>query len=86
MGDYLEQLFQDDLKGIGVTGWTANKGRGGLQGGMEFLPVEQFVNVLNTLQQNRQAALQQLYETLKVSDLLRGTSEQYKSATANRLE
>jgi len=50
------------------------------------LPVEQFVNVLNTLQQNRQAALQQLYETLKVSDLLRGTSEQYKSATANRLE
>lgn len=86
MGDYLEQLFQDDLKGIGVTGWTANKGRGGLQGGMEFLPIEQFVNVLNTLQQNRQAALQQLYETLKVSDLLRGTSEQYKSATANRLE
>jgi hypothetical protein len=86
MGDYLEQLFQDDLKGIGVTGWTANKGRGGLQGGMEFLPVEQFVNVLNTLQQNRQSALQQLYETLKVSDLLRGTSEQYKSATANRLE
>lgn len=86
MGDYLEQLFQDDLKGIGVTGWTANKGRGGLQGGMEFLPVEQFVSVLNTLQQNRQSALQQLYETLKVSDLLRGTSEQYKSATANRLE
>jgi len=86
MGDYLEQLFQDDLKGISVTGWTANKGRGGLQGGMEFLPVEQFVNVLNTLQQNRQNALQQLYETLKVSDLLRGTSEQYKSATANRLE
>jgi hypothetical protein len=86
MGDYLEQLFQDDLKGIGVTGWTANKGRGGLQGGMEFLPIEQFVNVLNTLQQNRQSALQQLYETLKVSDLLRGTSEQYKSATANRLE
>lgn len=86
MTDIVEQLFQDDLKGIGVKNWPSNKGRGGLQGAIEFLPVEQFVNVLNTLQQARQQALQQLYETLKVSDLLRGTSEQYKSATANRLE
>jgi hypothetical protein len=86
MTDIIEQLFQDDLKGIGVKNWPSNKGRGGLQGAIEFLPVEQFVNVLNTLQQARQQALQQLYETLKVSDLLRGTSEQYKSATANRLE
>jgi hypothetical protein len=54
--------------------------------GMEFYPVEPFVNALNVLQGARQTALQQLYETLKVSDLLRGTSEQYKSATANRLE
>jgi hypothetical protein len=86
MTDIVEQLFQDDLKGVGVKNWPSNKGRGGLQGAIEFLPVEQFVNVLNTLQQARQQALQQLYETLKVSDLLRGTSEQYKSATANRLE
>ncbi len=86
MGDLIEQLFQDDLKGIGIPNWPTNKGRGGLQGGMEFLPVEQFVNALNVLQQSLQQALQQLYETLKVSDLLRGTSEQYKSATANRLE
>ena len=86
MGDLIEQLFQDDLKGVGIPNWPTNKGRGGLQGGMEFLPVEQFVNALNVLQQSLQQALQQLYETLKVSDLLRGTSEQYKSATANRLE
>lgn len=86
MGDLIEQLFQDDLKGIGVTNWTSAQGRGGLAAGINFLPVDQFVNVLNTLQQSRQTALQQLYETLKVSDLLRGTSEQYKSATANRLE
>lgn len=86
MGLTLQQLFEDDLKGLPVDNWPSNRGRGGLQGSIEFLPIEQFVNVLNTLQQSRQAALQQLYETLKVSDLLRGTSEQYKSATANRLE
>ena len=86
MGLTLQQLFEDDLKGLPVDNWPSNRGRGGLQGSIEFLPIEQFENVLNTLQQSRQAALQQLYETLKVSDLLRGTSEQYKSATANRLE
>lgn len=86
MGDLIEQLFQDDLKGIGIPNWPSNKGRGGLANALEFLPVEQFVNALNVLQQSLQTALQQLYETLKVSDLLRGTSEQYKSATANRLE
>lgn len=86
VGDTVEQLFQDDLKGIGVTNWQSQRNRGGLNSSLEFLPVDNFVNVLKELQGNRQNALQQLYETLKVSDLLRGTSEQYKSATANRLE
>jgi len=86
MGSTIQQIFEDDLKGLPVDNWPSNRGRGGLQGAIEFAPVEQFINGLNVLQQTRSAALQQLYETLKVSDLLRGTSEQYKSATANRLE
>lgn len=86
MGPTVEQLFAGDLKGTPIINWPSYKGRGGLQAGVEFYPVEPFVNALNTLQGARGAALQQLYETLKVSDLLRGTSEQYKSATANRLE
>lgn len=86
MGPTVEQLFSGDLKGTPIINWPSYKGRGGLQAGVEFYPVEPFVNALNTLQGARGAALQQLYETLKVSDLLRGTSEQYKSATANRLE
>jgi hypothetical protein len=86
MGQTIEQIFQDDLKGVPVNNWTSNQGRGGLAAAMNFYPVEPFINALNVLQGARQTALQQLYETLKVSDLLRGTSEQYKSATANRLE
>lgn len=86
MGQQVEQVFAGDLKGTPVTNWPSYKGRGGMGAGMEFYPVEPFVNALNVLQGARQTALQQLYETLKVSDLLRGTSEQYKSATANRLE
>lgn len=86
LGTQIEELFTGDLKMIPVTNWPSYKSRGGLANGVEGLNIEQYVNALNTLQSARQAALTQLYETLKVSDLLRGTSEQYKSATANRLE
>jgi len=86
MGTQVEQLMSGDLKLIPVTNWPSHKGRGGIQNGIETMDVSVYVNALQTLQGARQAALQQLYETLKVSDLLRGTSEQYKTATANRLE
>lgn len=86
LGNQVEQLFTGDLKVIPVTNWPSYKQRGGLQAGIESLNIEPYIQALTVLQQARQQALQQLYETLKVSDLLRGTSEQYKSATANRLE
>jgi hypothetical protein len=66
--------------------WPSYKSKGGLANSIEMLNIEPYVNALRVLQDSRGQALQQLYETLKVSDLLRGTSEQYKTATANRLE
>lgn len=86
LGLQVEQLMIGDLKMVPVTNWPSYKSRGGLQAGVEFMDIAPYVNALQILQGARQTALDQLYETLKVSDLLRGTSEQYKSATANRLE
>lgn len=86
LGLQVEQLMIGDLKMVPVINWPSYKSRGGLQAGVEFMDIVPYVNALQTLQAARQTALDQLYETLKVSDLLRGTSEQYKSATANRLE
>jgi hypothetical protein len=86
LGLQVEQLMIGDLKMVPVMNWPSYKSRGGLQSGIEFMDITPYVNALQQLQSARQSALQQLYETLKVSDLLRGTSEQYKSATANRLE
>lgn len=86
LGTQVESLLTGDLKLTPVINWPSYKGRGGLANGVEFLDVAPYINALQVLQAARQAALQQLYETLKVSDLLRGTSDQYKSATANRLE
>ena len=86
LGIQVEQLMTGDLKMIPVMNWPSYKSRGGLQAGVETMDIQAYVGALQTLQAARQQALEQLYETLKVSDLLRGTSEQYKSATANRLE
>lgn len=86
LGNSVEQLLQGDLKMIPVMNWPSYKSRGGLKAGLETMDIQAYVGALQTLQQARTQALEQLYETLKVSDLLRGTSEQYKSATANRLE
>lgn len=86
MGQQVEQLLIGDLKAIPVINWPSYKSRGGLGASVEFMDIQNYVSALQILQQARETALNQLYETLKVSDLLRGTSEQYKSATANRLE
>ena len=86
LGNSMEQLMQGDLKMIPLMNWPSYKSRGGLAAGVDTMDITPYVNALQTLQAARETALNQLYETLKVSDLLRGTSEQYKSATANRLE
>lgn len=86
MGQQVEQLLQGDLKYIPVMNWPSYKGRGGSASGIEYLDIGPYVEAMQTLQAARTAALEQLYETLKVSDLLRGSSQEYKTATANRLE
>ena len=86
IGSQIEQLMVGDLKMIPTINWPSYKARGGLQNSIEFMPIAPFVEARGTLQAARQVALSQLYETLKVSDLLRGTSAEYKTATANRLE
>lgn len=86
MGQQVEQLLQGDLKLVPVMNWPNYKGRGGSANGIEYFDIRPYVESLQVLQGARTAALEQLYETLKVSDLLRGTSAEYKTATANRLE
>jgi len=86
MGQQVEQLIQGDLKFIPVMNWPSYKGRGGQASGIEYHDIEPYVRTLEVLQKSRGEALAQLYETLKVSDLLRGSSAEYKTATANRLE
>lgn len=86
LGNEIEKLLQGDLKLIPVQNWPSYKGRGGLTNGVEYHDIGPYVSALQVLQEARQEAMGQLFETLKVSDLLRGASDATKTATANRLE
>jgi hypothetical protein len=86
LGDEVESLLEDDLKLVPVQNAAGTRARGGLAAGIEFMNVTPYVSTLQVLQDARQRAIGQLFETLKVSDLLRGNSDPRKTATANRLE
>lgn len=86
MGPEVEQLLTGDLKFTPIKNWPSYKGRGGTANGIEYLEVGPFVAAIQVLQGAREVAMGQLFETLKVSDLLRGASDASKTATANRLE
>lgn len=86
LGNTIEDILKTDLRLIPVKSWPAYKAKGGLSQGIEMLQIEPYVNALNVIAQARRETLDQLFEMLKVSDLLRGTSEPTKTATANRLE
>lgn len=86
LGDQIEGLLSGDLKLIPVKNWPSYKAKGGLASGVEMLNTDPYVKALQVIAEARNAALQRLYETLKISDLLRGVSDPTKTATANTLE
>lgn len=86
LGSTIEGLLDGDLKMIPVTSWPAYKNRGGLASSIEAFNIDPYLKALEVLSGKREEAKQQLFETLKVSDLLRGASDPTKTATANRLE
>lgn len=86
LGKDMEELIVGDLKMVPIKSWPSYKARGGLGAGIETLNIDPYIKALDVLTTKRTEALQGLYETLKVSDLLRGASDPTKTATANRLE
>jgi len=86
LGDVMQDMFKGDLQMRPVKQWEKTRAAGGLSGGTEYLNTEPYVNALQILNQEFEAAKQQLFQTLKVSDLMQGISNPTKTATANRLE
>jgi hypothetical protein len=86
LGDVMQDMFKGDLQMRPVSQWERTRSSGGLSGGTEYLNIDPYIKALQVLNQEFEAAKQQLFQTLKVSDLMQGVSDPRKTATANRLE
>lgn len=86
LGDIMQDMFKGDLQMRPVKQWQRTRAAGGLSGGTEYLNIEPYIKGLQIASTELEAAKQSLYETLKISELMRGTSNPTKTATANRFE
>lgn len=69
-------------KMIPVDAWAAFQERGGIKGSMEFLPIEDIAKVIEILQQQQSARIEQLYQITGMADIMRGQASGDKPASA----
>lgn len=79
-------LQEGENKLIPVDNWAMLKEQGGLQGLIEWYPVQNVVQVLEKLQQQFEAIKGLLAEVSGMSDIVRGDSNQYETAKAQQIK
>lgn len=71
---------------IPVKNWLEITRGGGVKGAIEWVPMEQVVNVLQVCYQSRAQVIQEIYEITGISDVLRGASDPNETATAQNIK
>lgn len=75
-----------DNQMIPVDNWALFAEKGGIKGVVDWFPLEMVVNTLDKLSQRKAALLQEIYEVLGLSDIMRGMSVASETATAQQLK
>jgi hypothetical protein len=85
VGRMLKEGFENDL--IPVDNWAMFSDKGGLQGTIQWFPVQEVVGVLTTLRQLLAETMDLLYQVTGLSDIMRGANtDQYTSDGTNQLK
>lgn len=71
---------------VEVQNWAMFAEKGGLNGAVSWLPLDQVVNALKVLHESREKAKQDLYEISGMSDIIRGQGEAGETATGTRVK
>jgi hypothetical protein len=71
---------------IPVDNWAMFAERGGIKGQIDWIPIDQVVNAIDHLRQYRQDKVQQIYEVLGISDIMRGSSKASETAAAQQIK
>lgn len=85
--DGFQRMFESEENAlIPVDNWAMYAETGGIAGHMDFYPVEKVATVLQMLQVQFEAAKAVLYEITGMSDIIRGASNQYETASAQQIK
>jgi hypothetical protein len=71
---------------IPVDNWAMFSERGGIKGQIDWIPIDQVVIAIDHLRQYRQDKVQQIYEVLGISDIMRGSSKASETAAAQQIK
>lgn len=84
----LDQLFDgtNENKMIPVNNWAAMQGKGGLQGIIEWVPIQQIAQTLRSLYEAREQVKQTLYEITGIADIIRGQSAASETLGAQKIK
>jgi hypothetical protein len=84
----LKKLLQEttELEMLPVAGWPAFQEKGGLQGAVAWLPINEMVAALQVLTEKRQEAIGLLYQVTGMSDIMRGQAAQATTATEQAIK
>lgn len=78
----LANILDKDIALLSLSDFDKLKEAGGIAGIIDFMPIQQYIDTLTTLAQQRQDVTAQIYEVTGVSDIMRGNSDPNETATA----
>lgn len=78
----LANILDKDVALLSLSDFDKLKEAGGIAGIIDFMPIQQYIDTLATLAQQRQDVTAQIYEVTGVSDIMRGNSDPSETATA----
>lgn len=78
----LADVLEKDVSLVPVADFDRLKENGGIAGVIDFMPIAQYIDALQALSTRRAELVQAIYEITGVSDVMRGNSDPYETATA----
>lgn len=84
----LARIFTEGIENelIPVDDWRSFAQKGGLEGCLDLLPMQDLIQVLQALAEVRSAVKNDLYEETGIADILRGSTQPEETATAQRIK
>jgi len=86
--DGVQRLFKQRTENtlVPIENWAMFAERGGVKGSLEFIPIDPITNAIEKLRTYRQDKVQQIYEILGISDIMRGNTKASETATAQQIK